>query len=85
MSVDFMIVDADVKIPVHYTGIIPDTFKDKSQVVVEGSLNAQRSAFQAHTLLAKCPSKYESQFNTETGREHQKKYRIQTDFREAAR
>ncbi|HEY3132246.1 MAG TPA: cytochrome c maturation protein CcmE [Acidobacteriota bacterium] len=85
MSVDFIMVDGAARIPVHYVGIIPDTFKDKSQVVVEGSLNPQRSAFQAHTLLAKCPSKYESQFNTETGREHQKKYGIQTDFREATR
>lgn len=85
MSVDFVMADENVKLPVRYTGIVPDTFKDQSQVVVEGSLNAERTSFQAHTLLAKCPSKYESQYNTKTGREHQKKYGIQSDFRAGPR
>jgi cytochrome c-type biogenesis protein CcmE len=85
MSADFVMADGDAKIPVHYEGLVPDTFKDNSQVVVEGNLNPERTSFRAHTLLAKCPSKYESQFKTETGREHQKKYGIQTDFREATR
>ena len=85
MSVDFVMGDNDVRIPVRYTGIIPDTFKDDSEVVLEGKLNADGTAFQAHTLLAKCPSKYEGQYNTETGREHQKKYGIQSDFQATSR
>ena len=85
MSVDFVMNEGGSSIPVHYTGIIPDTFKDDSEVVVEGKLSADGSMFRAHTLLAKCPSKYESQANTEMGREHQKKYGVQSDLRESSR
>ena len=46
-------------IRVEYRGIIPDTFVDKADVVVEGKLRAD-GVFEASTLLAKCPSKYES-------------------------
>jgi cytochrome c-type biogenesis protein CcmE len=83
MSVDFVMTESNARMPVHYSGIIPDTFKDESEVVVEGNLNSDRSAFQANTLLAKCPSKYESQAKTATGEEHQKKYGIQADLQEA--
>jgi cytochrome c-type biogenesis protein CcmE len=44
---------------VEYRGIIPDTFVDKADVVVEGKVRAD-GVFVASTLLAKCPSKYES-------------------------
>ena len=44
-------------LPVRYRGVIPDTFMENSEVVVEGALDGQ--VFAAHTLLAKCPSKYE--------------------------
>ena len=43
-----------------YAKETPDTFVDGSEVVVEGSLGAD-GVFVAHTLLAKCPSKYEAQ------------------------
>lgn len=45
-------------IPVRYHGPIPDTFKDGSEVVVEGAW--QGEAFRADILLAKCPSRYEA-------------------------
>lgn len=45
-------------IPVVYEGIIPDTFKAEADVVVEGELTP-RGVFEATSLLAKCPSKYE--------------------------
>lgn len=45
---------------VRYSGIIPDTFRDESDVVLEGKTNSE-GVFIAETLLAKCPSKYESQ------------------------
>ncbi|MCS7001952.1 MAG: cytochrome c maturation protein CcmE [Dehalococcoidia bacterium] len=41
---------------VTYRGLVPDTFKDGSEIVVEGKLNGD--AFEATTLLAKCPSKF---------------------------
>jgi cytochrome c-type biogenesis protein CcmE len=46
---------------VSYHGVVPDTFKDGSDVVVEGVYNPQSRVFHATTLLAKCPTKYESQ------------------------
>ena len=46
-------------LPVVYSGVVPDTFKEDAEVVVEGRLEAG-GVFRAHTLLAKCPSKYEA-------------------------
>jgi cytochrome c-type biogenesis protein CcmE len=40
-----------------YTGIAPDTFKNDSEVVLEGQLNGE--IFHAERIIAKCPSKYE--------------------------
>jgi cytochrome c-type biogenesis protein CcmE len=51
--------DASVTLPVDYTGIIPDTFVDGADVVVEGR-RLPNGTFEATTLLAKCPSKYEA-------------------------
>lgn len=52
-------VDAARTLRVEYRGIIPDTFVDRADVVVEGRLRTD-GVFEASTLLAKCPSKYES-------------------------
>jgi cytochrome c-type biogenesis protein CcmE len=48
------VVDAE------YTGVVPDTFKDGSEVVIKGQLTPHGS-FQvdANGIMAKCPSKYE--------------------------
>ncbi len=43
-----------------YAGIVPDTFRDEADVVLEGEVGAN-GQFRAETLLAKCPSKYEGQ------------------------
>ena len=58
-DVKFVMTDGTASLAVEYHGIIPDTFVDGADVVVEGSLQ-QNGEFVAHTLLAKCPSKYES-------------------------
>jgi cytochrome c-type biogenesis protein CcmE len=60
-QVTFTIKDKDgtATLPVDFTGIIPDTFVDDADVVVEGN-RRQDGVFEATTLLAKCPSKYES-------------------------
>tara|TARA_B100000959_G_C14592861_1_gene464777 strand:+ start:100 stop:567 length:468 start_codon:yes stop_codon:yes gene_type:complete len=44
---------------VHYKGIVPDTFRDESDVILEG-VTGPDGVFVADHLLAKCPSKYES-------------------------
>jgi cytochrome c-type biogenesis protein CcmE len=43
-----------------YTGVVPDTFKDESEVVLTGQLSHGASTeFHATEMTAKCPSKYE--------------------------
>ncbi len=56
----FVMTDGSRTLPVVYSKETPDTFVDRSEVVVEGSLGPD-GVFVAHTLLAKCPSKYEAQ------------------------
>ena len=45
-------------IAIRYKGVVPDTFQDGSDVVVQGHPQTT-GLFRAETLLAKCPSKYE--------------------------
>jgi cytochrome c-type biogenesis protein CcmE len=40
-----------------YTGIVPDTFQNDSEVVLQGTLTPD--GFHATGMTAKCPSKYE--------------------------
>jgi len=44
-----------------YTGVVPDTFKDGSEVVVKGRLGAGGFTVEPNGVMAKCPSKYEAQ------------------------
>lgn len=60
IGVSFAVTDGDRSVPVHYPREVPDTFKENGDVVVEGRLDSD-GVFQAHNLLAKCPSKYESE------------------------
>ena len=60
LGVSFDVTDGRQSVPVVYAKEIPDTFKENGDVVVEGKLDAS-GRFQAHHLLAKCPSKYESE------------------------
>ena len=46
---------------VTYSGLVPDTFKDCSEVVVKGRLAGSGKLFRAETVTAKCPSKYEAE------------------------
>ena len=60
--VGFLVYDkmSDQTLPVVYQGIIPDTFRDDAEVVVEGNYRSEEGVFHANVLLAKCPSKYEA-------------------------
>ena len=53
------VTDGSQTIPVTYRGVIPDTFTDSVDVVVEGRYNRD-GTFVATTLLAKCASRYEN-------------------------
>ena len=54
---------------VRYSGIVPDTFRDDADVVLEGKTGAD-GIFHAETLLAKCPSKYEGKSYQEMQQAH---------------
>ncbi len=56
-TLKFTITDEAESLPVLYQGIVPDNFKVGNDVVVEGYFGSD-GIFQAHTLMAKCPSKY---------------------------
>jgi cytochrome c-type biogenesis protein CcmE len=43
-----------------YTGIVPDTFKDNSEVVINGYLEPDGFVVEPGGVMAKCPSKYEA-------------------------
>jgi cytochrome c-type biogenesis protein CcmE len=55
----FSISDGAGTIPVYYKGALPDVFQEGIEVVVEGRYS-QGGVFEARTVLAKCPSKFES-------------------------
>lgn len=42
-----------------YSGIVPDTFKDGSEVVIKGTLGPNGFIVEKDGVMAKCPSKYE--------------------------
>ena len=42
-----------------YTGILPDTFKEESEVVLKGRLSPDGFTVEPNGVMAKCPSKYE--------------------------
>lgn len=59
--VDFVLAGEGKLLPVSYVGSepLPDTFVDKSQALVEGSLQ-NNGEFVAEHVQAKCASKYEA-------------------------
>ncbi len=59
LVVHFEAEDATGRIPVTYRGVLPDIFGDGVEVVVEGKYQ-ENGVFTASTLLAKCPSKFET-------------------------
>jgi len=63
-EVRFTIVEKEkgLTLNVLYTGKdpLPDTFRDNAQAMADGKMMAD-GTFNAHTIAAKCPSKYEAQ------------------------
>jgi cytochrome c-type biogenesis protein CcmE len=62
-QMEFMISQQGKTLRVRYIGkdVLPDTFKDGSKAVVEGSV-AQDGIFMARHVEAKCASKYEAEY-----------------------
>lgn len=57
-QISFVIADGGQALRVVYSGIVPDIFRPGITVVVEGHYTGL-GPFQAQTLLAKCPSKFQ--------------------------
>ncbi len=57
VTIDFVVADAVARVPVRFTGIAPDLFREGSGVVAEGRFRADGS-FAADTLLAKHDERY---------------------------
>ena len=58
LSVSFIITDNKNMIDVFYTGILPDLFREKQGVVVEGSFLKNKKTFNAKKVLAKHDENY---------------------------
>jgi len=58
-AIRFSVADAGGTLPVVYNGVVPDIFAPGIEVVLEGKYNAN-TGFAADTMLAKCPSKFDS-------------------------
>ena len=57
VTIRFVVSDGKARVPVRFTGIVPDLFQEKSGVVAEGKLGRD-GTFVADNLLAKHDEKY---------------------------
>jgi cytochrome c-type biogenesis protein CcmE len=57
----FKVENKGAVVDASYSGIVPDTFKDGSEVVVKGTLGPGGFVVEPNGVMAKCPSKYEAQ------------------------
>ncbi len=57
VTIHFVVGDGTARVPVRYTGIVPDLFVENSGVVAEGRMQAN-GTFVADTLLAKHDENY---------------------------
>jgi len=57
ITVDFIVGDGEARVPVSFTGILPDLFVEGSGVVAEGRMRAD-GTFVADNLLAKHDENY---------------------------
>jgi cytochrome c-type biogenesis protein CcmE len=47
-------------VPVHYTGTVPDPFRDGREVIVTGTLQNGVFVGERNSLVTKCPSKFQN-------------------------
>ena len=58
LETTFVITDGDTEITVATESSLPDTFKERSDVVARGDFDGD--TFTAYEVLAKCPSKFKA-------------------------
>lgn len=57
-TVSFSVTDGSGTVPVRYTGILPDLFREGQGVVTEGAFDAATHTFMADSVLAKHDENY---------------------------
>jgi len=50
----------NTSVPVTYTGVVPDPFRDGREVIVDGKLQGGTFVAERDSLVTKCPSKFEN-------------------------
>jgi len=50
--------DGSESVPVEYTGVVPDPFRDGREVIVSGELRGGTFVAERDSLITKCPSKF---------------------------
>jgi len=61
-TLSFAIRDRDgtQSVPVTYTGVVPDPFREGREVVVDGKLDGGTFVAERDSLVTKCPSKFQN-------------------------
>jgi cytochrome c-type biogenesis protein CcmE len=61
-SLTFAVRDRNgsASVPVTYTGVVPDPFRDGREVIVDGKLEGGTFVAQRDSLVTKCPSKFQN-------------------------
>ena len=57
-TIRFVVTDMAKTVPVTYTGILPDLFREGQGVIAEGRIDPATGTFTAETILAKHDEKY---------------------------
>ena len=57
VTLRFILSEGGATLPVVYSGVVPDAFREDGDLVVEGKSDAG-GVFNATKLVTKCPSKY---------------------------
>ena len=58
LKLSFKLEDKQANLLVNYSGVVPDSFKPGTEVIVEGTYRGD-GKFGATTIMPKCASKYE--------------------------
>jgi cytochrome c-type biogenesis protein CcmE len=56
----FQLTKRGKNLDIEYSGILPDSMREGSELIVQGVLNQQATFFAASEILTKCPSKHEA-------------------------
>ena len=59
-QLDFRMRDRDgtASVPVSYTGVVPDPFREGREVIVTGRMSGATFVAERDSLITKCPSKF---------------------------